>query len=129
MTQFMADVPLQLWEKLRLIWIEVEGTNQCIGDCDDQLLPFLLAQKLSYVSSVSAAAGMVESSQGYLPSAELLDFSLSWCSSGKRLNGKKVMGTFPVPHFITAGSFSASLNMLNRMKHELTETAVKSDLT
>lgn len=81
------------------------------------------------MSSVSAAAGMVESSQGYPPSAQILDFSLSWCSSGKRLNGKKVMGTFPVPHFITAGSFSASPNMLNRMKHERTETAVKSDLT
>jgi len=42
MTWFMADVLLQLWEKLRLIWTEAEGTTQCIGDCDDWLSPFLL---------------------------------------------------------------------------------------
>lgn len=42
---------------------------------------------------------------------------------------KKVKGNFPVPHFTTAGFFSTSLYTLNRMKHELTETAVESDLT
>lgn len=41
--------------------------------------------------------------------------SLSFCSSGKCPNGKKVKGTFPVPHFITAGLFSTSLYMLIRM--------------
>lgn len=62
----MADVLLQLWEKQSFIWIEAEGTNQSIGDGDDWLFPFLLAQKLSCKSSVMAAAGMVESSPGPL---------------------------------------------------------------
>lgn len=64
---------------------------------------------------------------GSVKNGKLLSFS--GCSSGKILKGKRVKGTFPVPHFMTAGLLSTSLYMLNGMKCKLMETAAESNQT